>query len=190
MTKFPMNCLVPPLSLLLMFIIPDHPLWKPSCALMTTVATTPFMPAVKPTAGFRCRAVTQLGNSANLGISVGGNIGKGRGDDESHTHRHIHIGDKGSQTVIRSGDASLRGAQVIGKGIRADSRNLNIESVQDTAAYHGKQQNGSLQITAANTEINQHLDGLRNNWKKVKSAKRNMTAKLPTGSADKCYSTA
>ena len=133
----------------------------------------------------------QLGNSVNLGISVGGNIGKDRGDDESHTLWHTHIGDKGSQTIIRSGgDTTLRGAQVIGKGIRADSRNLNLESVQDTAAYHGKQQNGSLQITAANTEINQHLDGLRNNWKKVKSAKRNMTAKLPTGSADKCYSTA
>lgn len=71
----------------------------------------------------------QLGNSANLGISVGGNIGKGRGDDESHTHRNAHIGDKGSQTVIRSGGTSLRGAQVIGKGIRADSRNLNIERV-------------------------------------------------------------
>lgn len=65
-----------------------------------------------------------------------------------------------------SSEATLRGAQVIGKGIRADSRNLNIERVQDTAAYHGKQQNGSLQITAANTEINQHLDGLKNNWKK------------------------
>ena len=143
-----MNCLVPPPSLLLLFIIPDRPLWKPSRALVTTVATTAFMPAVKPTAGFRCRAVAQLGNSANLGISVGGNIGKGCGDDESHTRRHIHIGDKGSQTVIRSGDTSLGGAQVIGKGIRADSRNLNIESVQDTAAYHGKQQNGSLQITA------------------------------------------
>ena len=145
----------------------------------------------KTHAGFRCRAVVQLGNSVNLGISVGGNIGKDRGDDESHTLWHTHIGDKGSQTIIRSGgDTTLRGAQVIGKGIRADSRNLNLESVQDTAAYHGKQQNGSLQITAANTEINQHLDGLRNNWKKVKSAKRNMTAKLPTGSADKCYSTA
>ena len=52
---------------------------------------------------------------------------------------------------------------MIGKGIRADadSRNLNIERVQDTAACHGKQQNSSLQITAANTEINQHLDGLK-----------------------------
>ena len=75
------------------------------------------------------QAAAQLGNSVNLGISVGGNIGKGRGDDENHTHRHTHIGDKGSQTVIRSGDTSLRGVQVIGKGIRADSRNLNIERV-------------------------------------------------------------
>ena len=148
MTKFPMNCLIPPPSLLLLFIIPDRPLWKPIRALVTTVATTAFMPAVKPTAGFQCRAAAQLGNSANLGISVGGNIGKGRGDDESHTRRNAHIGDKASQTIIRSGDTSLRGAQVIGKGIRADSRNLNIESVQDTVAYHGKQQNGSLQITA------------------------------------------
>ena len=139
MTKFPMNYLIPPPSLLLLFIIPDHPLWKPSRALVTIVATAAFMPAAKPTAGFQCRAVMQLGNSVNLGISVGGNIGKGCGDDESHTHRHTHIGDKGSQTVIRSGDTSLRGAQVIGKSIRADSRNLNIESVQDTAAYSGSQ---------------------------------------------------
>ena len=93
----------------------------------------------KTHAGFRCRAVVQLGNNANLGISVGVNIGKGRSDDESHTHRNAHIGDKGSQTVIRSGGTTLRGAQVIGKGIRADSRNLNIESVQDTAAYSGSQ---------------------------------------------------
>ena len=129
MTKFPHE--LPYLSLLLLFIIPDRPLWKPIRALVITVATAAFIPVAKPTAGFRCRAVMQLGNSANLGISVGGNIGKGRGDDESHTHRHTHIGDKGSQTVIRSGDTSLGGAQVIGKGIRADadSRNLNIERV-------------------------------------------------------------
>lgn len=118
MTKFLINCLVSPPSLLLLFIIPDRPLWKPIRALVTTVATAAFMPAVKPTAGFRCRAVAQLGNSANLGISVGGNIGKGRGDDESHTHRHTHIGDKGSKTVIQSGGTTLRGAQMIGKGIR------------------------------------------------------------------------
>ena len=129
MTKFPMNCLVLPPSLLLLFIIPDRPLWKPIRALVNTVATATFMPAVKPTAGFRCRAVVQLGNSVNLGISVGGNIGKDRGDDESHTLWHTHIGDKGSQTVIRSGGTTLRGAQVIGKSIGTDRRNLNIERV-------------------------------------------------------------
>ena len=101
-----------------------------------------------------------------------------------------NIGDKGSQTVIRSGGTSLRGAQVIGKGIRADSRNLNLESVQDTAAYHGKQQNGSLQITAANTEINQHLDGLKKQLEKGEISQTEYDSKLPTGSADKCYSTA
>ena len=71
-----MNCLVLPPSLLLLFIIPDRPLWKPIRALVITVATAAFMPVTKPTAGFRCRAVMQLGNSVNLGISVGGNIGK------------------------------------------------------------------------------------------------------------------
>ena len=89
----------------------------------------------KPTAGFRCRAVVQLGNSVNLGISVGGNIGKDRGDDESHTLWHTHIGDKGSQTVIRSGDTTLRGAQMIGKGIRADSRNPS-QSVHGNCNRH------------------------------------------------------
>ena len=117
MTKFPMNYLIPPPSLLLLFIIPDHPVWKPSRALVITVATAAFMLAVKPTAGFRCRAVAQLGN------------------DESHAPRHTHIGDKGSQTVIRSGDTSLRGAQVIGKGIRADSRNPS-QSVHGNCNRH------------------------------------------------------
>ena len=58
MTKFPMNCLVTPPSLLLLFIIPDRPLWKPIRALVTTVATAAFMPAAKPTqasgAGLSC----------------------------------------------------------------------------------------------------------------------------------------
>lgn len=43
MTKFPMNYLIPPPSLLLLFIIPDHPVWKPSRALVITVATAAFM---------------------------------------------------------------------------------------------------------------------------------------------------
>ena len=46
MTKFPLNYLIPPPSLLLLFIIPDHPVWKPSRALVITVATAAFMLAV------------------------------------------------------------------------------------------------------------------------------------------------
>ena len=136
-----MNSLVPPPSLLLLFIIPDRPLRKPSRALVTTVETAAFTPAAKPTAGFRCRAVVQLGNNVNLGISVDGNIGKGWGNDESHTHRHTHIGDKGSQTVIQSGGTTLRGAQVIGKcgRIAETQAKAYTETATDTAAYSGSQ---------------------------------------------------
>ena len=66
MTKFPHE-LPRPTSLI---TPPAHrsrrPLWKPSRTLVTTVATAASMPAAKPTAGFRCRAVAQLGNSVNL----------------------------------------------------------------------------------------------------------------------------
>ncbi|HGO9117388.1 TPA: hemagglutinin repeat-containing protein, partial [Neisseria meningitidis] len=38
-------------------------------------------------------------------------------------------------------------AQLIGKGIQADTRNLHIESVQDTETSQSKQQNGNVQVT-------------------------------------------
>ena len=148
---------------------------------------TAFMPAVKPTAGFRCRAVAQLGNSANLGISVGGNIGKGCGDDESHTRRHIHIGDKGSQTVIRSHTqrcASDRQRHPSGQPkpqhrTCARHRRLPWQTAKRQPADNRSQHR------------NQSTSGrFKKQLEKVKSAKRNTTAKLPTGSADKCYSTA
>ena len=91
---------------------------------------------------------------SNNSIHAGGNIGKGRGDDESHTHWYTHIGDKGSQTVIRSGGTTLRGAQVIGKGIRADSGQPKPKPKRTR-----KRQQTPPPIQAANTEINQHLDG-------------------------------
>ena len=63
-------------------------------------------------------------------------------------HRHTHVGSTVGKTIIRSGgDTSLKGAQLIGKGIQADTRNLHIESVQDTETYQGKQQNGNVQVT-------------------------------------------
>ena len=62
--------------------------------------------------------------------------------------RHTHVGSTAGKTIIRSGgDTTLKGAQLIGKGVQADTRNLHIESVQDTETYQGKQQNGDVQVT-------------------------------------------
>ena len=64
------------------------------------------------------------------------------------THRHTHVGSTAGKTIIRSGgDTTLKGAQIIGKGVQADTRNLHIESVQDTEIYQSKQQNGNVQVT-------------------------------------------
>ncbi|MFZ7256772.1 hemagglutinin repeat-containing protein [Avibacterium avium] len=77
-------------------------------------------------------------------VEVYGNYSNG--DDT--TWRTSHIGDKNSQTVIQSGgDTTLRGTQVLGKGITVDAENLNIESLQDTMTYKGKQMNVSGQMT-------------------------------------------
>ena len=63
-------------------------------------------------------------------------------------HRHTHIGSTAGKTTIRSGgDTTLKGAQLIGKGVQADTRNLHIESVQDTETYQSKQQNAGAQVT-------------------------------------------
>ena len=64
------------------------------------------------------------------------------------TRRHTHIGSPAGKTTIRSGgDTTLKGAQLIGKGVQADTRNLHIESVQDTETYQSKQQNAGAQVT-------------------------------------------
>ena len=62
-------------------------------------------------------------------------------------HRHTHIGSTAGKTIIRSSrDTTLKGAQLIGKGVQADTRNLHIESVQDSETYQSKQQNGNVQV--------------------------------------------
>ena len=71
-----------------------------------------------------------------------------QGNQTKATHRHTHIGSTTGKTIIRSGgDTTLKGAQLIGKGVQADTRNLHIESVQDTETYQSKQQNGNVQVT-------------------------------------------
>ncbi|WP_338809295.1 hemagglutinin repeat-containing protein [Neisseria leonii] len=94
-------------------------------------------------------AVTFGQGSWSLGITAGGNIGRGYGNGDSLTHRHSRIGGTDGQTVLRSGGSTtLKGAQAAGRGVQIDARNLHIESVQDTGTYRGRQQNADLQITA------------------------------------------
>ena len=98
--------------------------------------------------GWNAGVAIQIGDGISLGITAGGNLGKGKGQGESTTHRHTHVGSTAGKTIIRSGgDTTLKGAQLIGKGVQADTRNLHIESVQDTETYQSKQQNGNVQVT-------------------------------------------
>ena len=98
--------------------------------------------------GWNAGVAVQIGDGISLGITAGGNLGKGKGQGESTTHRHTHVGSTAGKTIIRSGgDTTLKGAQLIGKGVQADTRNLHIESVQDSETYQGKQQNGNVQVT-------------------------------------------
>ena len=88
------------------------------------------------------------GGSPSFGFTAGGNIGKGYTDGEQTTYRHSHIGSKEGPTVVMScGDTNIKGAQVTGKGLTVRATNLNIESLQDTADYHSRQQNIKGQVT-------------------------------------------
>ncbi|WP_308862296.1 two-partner secretion domain-containing protein, partial [Neisseria mucosa] len=96
--------------------------------------------------GWNAGATVRPGSG--LGLTAGGNAGKGGGQGKSTAHRHTHVGSTAGKTTIRSGgDTTLKGAQLIGKGVQADTRNLHIESVQDTETYQSKQQNGNVQVT-------------------------------------------
>nr|WP_101128426.1 hemagglutinin repeat-containing protein [Neisseria meningitidis] len=98
--------------------------------------------------GWNAGVAVKIGNGISFGITAGGNIGKGKEQGGSTTHRHTHVGSTTGKTTIRSGgDTTLKGAQLIGKGIQADTRNLHIESVQDTETSQSKQQNGNVQVT-------------------------------------------
>ena len=75
--------------------------------------------------------------------------------------RHTHVGSTAGKTIIRSGgDTTLKGAQLIGKGVQADTRNLHIESVQDSETYQSKQQNaGSKQRQAIEVDDEGQVSG-------------------------------
>ena len=85
---------------------------------------------------------------AALGVTAGGNYGKGHGTGDSLNHNNSHVGDANSQTNIISGGATnIAGGQILGKGISLSAEELNIASLQNTSKYDGKQENVSAQVT-------------------------------------------
>ncbi|MDY5421541.1 MAG: hemagglutinin repeat-containing protein [Actinobacillus porcinus] len=98
--------------------------------------------------GFNAGVAIQFGNSVSFGVTAGGNYGKGYGNGDESTYTYTHVGDANSQTTLESGaTTNLKGAQVQGKGVKLDAQNLNIESLQETLTYKGKQMNANGQVT-------------------------------------------
>ena len=98
--------------------------------------------------GFNAGVAIKVSNGAAVGATLGGNYGKGYGNGDETTYVASHVGDSQSKTVIQAGgDANIIGSQVKGKRVEVNAQNLNIESLQDTATYKGKQMNGSGSVT-------------------------------------------
>ena len=98
--------------------------------------------------GFNAGVAMKVSNGAAVGATLGGNHGKGYGNGDETTYVASHVGDSQSKTVIQAGgDANLIGSQVKGKRVEVNAQNLNIESLQDTATYKGKQMNVSGSVT-------------------------------------------
>ncbi|XDZ50095.1 hemagglutinin repeat-containing protein [Neisseriaceae bacterium CLB008] len=93
-------------------------------------------------------AISYGSNGPAFGVTAGGNKGKGYGDGDEVSYVNSHVGSSTGQTSIVSGGATnIIGGQVIGKGVAIDAAELNIESLQDTATFKGKQQDISGQVT-------------------------------------------
>ena len=98
--------------------------------------------------GFNVGVAIQFGNGIAAGVTAGGNVAKGYGNGESQAWVASQVGDKNSHTTIESGkDTNVIGSQVKGKRVEVSAENLNIESLQDTAKYEGKQESVSGQVT-------------------------------------------
>ncbi|BFU61415.1 MULTISPECIES: hemagglutinin repeat-containing protein [Rodentibacter] len=98
--------------------------------------------------GFNAGVALAVGKGVSFGITAGGNYGRGYGNGDDETYRNSHIGDGLSQTLIQAGNnATIKGAQVQGKGVTLNAENLHIESLQDKMKYQGKQMNVSGQVT-------------------------------------------
>ncbi|WP_132689205.1 hemagglutinin repeat-containing protein [Volucribacter psittacicida] len=98
--------------------------------------------------GFNVGVAIQFGNGIAAGLTVGGNAARGYGNGDSQAWVASHIGDKNSLTTLTSGqDLKILGSQVKGQRVEVAAKNLNIESLQDTMKYEGKQESISGQVT-------------------------------------------
>ncbi|WP_171496162.1 deaminase domain-containing protein [Acinetobacter soli] len=81
-------------------------------------------------------------------MTAGGNVGKGKSSGSETSYLTSQVGSKDSQTILQSGNTTnIIGGQVQGKGVKVDAKELNIESLQNTANYNSTQQNIEGQVT-------------------------------------------
>ena len=98
--------------------------------------------------GFSAGVGIQFGDGITAGVTADGNVAKGYGNGESQAWVASQVGSENSRTTIESSkDTNIIGSQVKGKRVEVRAENLNIESVQDTAKYKGKQESISGQVT-------------------------------------------
>ncbi|MBQ9724113.1 MAG: hemagglutinin repeat-containing protein [Neisseriaceae bacterium] len=98
--------------------------------------------------GWNAGVAIAFDNGVSAGITGGANYGKGHGNGDGVSWRNSHIGAGTGATQIVSGETvNIKGGQVAGKGVAVKAKGLNIESLQDTYTYDGKQENMSAQVT-------------------------------------------
>ncbi|WP_439328534.1 hemagglutinin repeat-containing protein, partial [Lonepinella sp. BR2357] len=99
--------------------------------------------------GWNAGVAVSYGQSGfSFGVTAGGNVAKGYGNGDSKAWVNSYVGSQNSQTTIDSKkDTNIKSSQVVGKQITVNAENLNIESLQDTATYKGKQESASGQVT-------------------------------------------
>ncbi|AHG84276.1 Large exoprotein involved in heme utilizationor adhesion [Bibersteinia trehalosi USDA-ARS-USMARC-189] len=99
--------------------------------------------------GFNAGVAISYGSSGfAFGVTAGGNVAKGYGNGESQAWVGSQVGSLSSQTTIENGgDVNIISSQVKGKSVKVNAENLNIQSLQDTMKYEGKQESASGQVT-------------------------------------------
>ena len=99
--------------------------------------------------GFNAGVAIGHGSSGfAFGVTAGGNVAKGYGNGESRAWVGSQVGSLDSRTTIESGgDTNIVGSQAKGKSVKVNAENLNIQSLQDTMKYEGKQESASAQVT-------------------------------------------